>query len=145
MQAVFAIIAIASAVVVAIGSVLDWITVDTGSFGDDFGVEFDDVNKSGLDADGSITIVLAIGIAIVAILALTLKRAWTMITGIVVFALIALIALIDIGDVSSRSDDLQSFGLEASVGVGLWLVLLGGIVGTIACIIGLVKRLEALQ
>lgn len=58
-----------------------------------------------------------------------------MIGALVIAALVGLVAVIDIVDVSSRFSDLE--GLEVSVGIGLWLVLLGALAGVAGAVIAL--------
>ncbi len=122
------------AVLTAIGSVLEWASVDTG-----FGTT---ITKSGLDADGVLTLPAGLlfgGLALSALL-----KVWSMgrmIGALVVAALVALIAVVDIADVSSRFSDLESqgFDVEASVGIGLWLVLVGAILGVVGCVVALIS------
>lgn len=129
---VIKVIAPIGAVLAAIGSVLEWASVDAG---------FTTVSKSGLDADGVLTLPCALifgGLALSAML-----KVWSlgrMIGALVVAALVAVIAVVDIADVSSRFSDLeaQGFDVEASVGIGLWLVLLGAIVGVVGCVVALI-------
>ena len=121
------------AVLAAIGSVLEWASVDAG---------FATVSKSGLDADGALTLPASLifgGLALSALI-----KVWSlgrMIGALVVAALVALIAVVDIADISSRFSDLEAQGIEVdvSVGIGLWLVLLGASVGVAGCVIALVS------
>lgn len=121
------------AVLAAIGSVLEWASVDAG---------FTTVSKNGLDADGALTLPASLifgGLALSALI-----KVWSMgrmIGALVLAALVALVAVVDIADVSSRFSDLEAQGIEvdASVGIGLWLVLLGAIVGVVGCVIALIS------
>lgn len=106
------IVVIASALVV-IGAFLTWATVS--GFGQS-------ESATGLDEDGTITLI--IGIATIGA-ALFLKGRNRMIAVLIGGALVTLIAVIDVVDVMTAADDFE--GLEASVGIGLWLTLLGGI------------------
>lgn len=125
------------AVLAAIGSVLEWASVDAG---------FTTVTKNGLDADGALTLPASLifgGLALSALI-----KVWSMgrmIGALVLAALVALIAVVDIADVSSRFSDLeaQGFEIDASVGIGLWLVLVGAIVGVAGCVIALVSPKSA--
>jgi hypothetical protein len=130
---VIKVLALGGAVLAAIGSVLEWASVSTG---------FGDVTKNGLDADGVITLPAAVlfgGLALSALL-----TAWSkgrMIGALVVAALVALIAVADIADISSRFSDLEAQGIEldVTIGIGLWLVLVGAIVGVAGCVMALVS------
>ena len=56
--------------------------------------------------------------------------------------MVVLIAIVDIADISNTGDELPGGGvnLDTTVGVGLWLTLLGGIAMSLASIIGIIKR-----
>lgn len=131
------VIAPIGAVLAAIGSVLEWASVDAG---------FTTVTKNGLDADGALTLPASLifgGLALSALI-----KVWSMgrmIGALVLAALVALIAVVDIADVSSRFSDLeaQGFEVDASVGIGLWLVLVGAIVGVAGCVIALASPKSA--
>ena len=134
-----AIAGLACTAVAAVGSVLPWATVDTSGFGD-YGLG--DISQDGLDADGKITIVLALIAAGFLIAAIVTKRLWTVITTTSIFAVTALIAVADIADVKSRFNELDglSFGFEVSVGIGLWVLLLASIAGAIVSFIAIFAR-----
>jgi len=93
--------------------------------------------------DGVLTLILAIpviGFGIVRSLGkLSLTAA---IIGTVAGVLVVLIAIVDISDISSTGDELPNGGIniDTTVGVGLWLTLLGGIAMSLASVIGIVKR-----
>jgi hypothetical protein len=130
---------------VAIAAFLTWGTVE--AFGESFdinGVTGSDVPGDNEARDGIITLILAlpvIGFAVVRALGqLSLTAA---IIGTVAGALLVLIAIVDIADISSTGDDLPGggAGIEASIGIGLWLTLAGGIAMALVSIFGIVKRL----
>lgn len=134
-----AIAGLVCAAVAAVGSVLPWATVDTSGFGD-YGLG--DISQDGLDADGKITIVLALIAAGFLVAAIVTKRLWTVITTTSIFAITALIAVADIADVKTRFDELDGlgFGFEVSVGIGLWVLLLASIAGAIVSFIAIFAR-----
>jgi hypothetical protein len=126
------VLALGGAALAAIGSFLPWATVSGG---------FVDISKNGMDGDGVITLVGALifgGLA-----AWSLLGSWSkgrMIGALVVAVLVTLIAVIDIADVASRFSDIdtEALGLDVSIGIGLWIVLLGGLVGVAGCVMALV-------
>ena len=111
-----------AAIVIIVGSVLPWATVSLGDLSESVG---------GMDGDGAITLVLGLLLGAFAVYAYLRGAprglAWA---AAVVAAIVAVVAIIDIADVSSLSGDLGDLA-DVSVGFGLWLVLIGGIAGTI--------------
>src|SRR5262245_3337588 len=131
-------------VLVAIAAFLTWGTVE--GFGQSFdinGVTGSDVPGDNEARDGILTLILAIaviGFAVVrAFGQLSLTAA---IVGAVGGALIVLIAIVDMVDISNTGDDLPGAGagIEASIGIGLWLTLVGGLAMAMVSIFGIVKR-----
>lgn len=83
--------------------------------------------------DGVLTLVLAVPAIVLGILRVTGKAMLgSGITVLVVGALIALIAVVDMDDIN----DLPA----ASIGVGLWLTLLGAIVMVVSGVVGIARR-----
>ena len=103
-----------------IGSATTW--VEAGAF-----------TKTGLDdADGVITLPLAIIAAVFALVRLAGKLPTTAaIVGLVVGLLLTLVGFIDVADIKD---------VGADVGYGLWMVLAGGIAMVLVSIAGIVKR-----
>ena len=66
---------------------------------------FGSVSKSGTDGDGQITLIAG--------------------------CLAALVAVMDIIDVSRTAGEVESAYLDASVGIGLWVVLAGAVVAVV--------------
>ncbi len=101
---------------IIIGSVLPWATINLGIVSQSIG---------GLDGDGGITIVLSLVAGLLVFLSKGRKIGFA-IGAVVAVVLCALIAVIDISDVSSTFD---GSGLDAgvSVGIGLWLVLVASL------------------
>ncbi len=122
-----AVVGIVGAVVVVIGSFGTWATI--GSF-----------SVSGIDGggDGWITLVLAIVTGGLCAGVLTPPAVARVVRWIPLpFALLSLlVALVDIADISSTSNEFASgFGViegSLSVGWGLWVVLAGAIVASVA-------------
>jgi hypothetical protein len=136
----------ATGVLVAIAAFLTWGTVE--GFGQSFdvnGVTGSDIPNDDEAKDGILTLILAIpviGFAVVrGIGQLSLTAA---IIGTVGGALVTLIAIVDIDDIASLEDQFgpgaAAAGVEASVGIGLWLTLAGGIAMALVSIFGIVKR-----
>lgn len=136
----------ATGVLVAIAAFLTWGTVE--GFGQSFdvnGVTGSDIPNDEDAKDGILTLILAIpviGFAVVrGIGQLSLTAA---IIGTVAGALVTLIAIVDIDDIASLEDEFGpgagAAGVEASVGIGLWLTLAGGIAMALVSIFGIVKR-----
>jgi len=134
----------ATGLLVAIAAFLTWGTIE--GFGQSYainGVTGSDFPGDDKTRDGVLTLTLAIpaiGFAIVRALGkLSLTAA---IIGTVAGVLVVLIAIIDIADISSNADDLPGSGvnIDTTVGVGLWLTLVGGIALAVASLIGIVKR-----
>ena len=108
-------------VVALIGSFLAWGTVSAGGLS---------VSVSGTDGgDGTLTLLLAVATAVAAILLMGRGRA-RQISIIVGAALILLIAIINIVDISSLGSDFGD-AVDVSIGLGLWLVLLGGLAAAV--------------
>ena len=122
--------------VVLLGSFLPWATVSASFLGE--------VTVSGMDGDGVLTLLggaVAGGLALSAFLGRAAR--WKVVTALVFAVLVALVALIDIVDINSRVADLEGEGLGAaidvSIGIGLWLTLLGGIATVVGCALTLPK------
>jgi hypothetical protein len=117
------------------GSFLPWARAEAGPF---------TATKNGIDGDGVLTLVLALAIA----LFLFLVRHPRVMAGLVVGAggLATLVAVIDVVDVSNRANDLEasitSLHASVSVGYGLWIALVGGVIAVAGGIVALVKGPE---
>lgn len=107
-----------AAVLIVIGSVLPWATIDLGFISQSIG---------GLDGDGGITLVLALVAGVLAYFSKGRKIGFA-IGAVVAAAISALIAVIDIADVSSLGGG-GDLGIDSgiSVGIGLWLVLIASL------------------
>jgi hypothetical protein len=104
------------ALVLAVGSFLPWVKASAGPF---------TATENGLDGDGVITLAMAIGIVLAALL---IKRASTAVTTVLVLAVLAgAIAVYDWVDVSKQADDLagNTPGVSAGIGIGIVVCVIG--------------------
>lgn len=109
----------AAAALIIVGSFLAWATVSLAGISQSVG---------GMDGDGPITLVTGIALGVLGWLVYSGGWQNWIVTGIV--ALIAGgIAAIDMADVNSIAGDFP--GVDANIGIGLWFVLLGAIVGLV--------------
>ena len=119
------------AVAVVVGAMLPWASVAT---------PFGTISKNGTDGDGIITMIF--GLAAGVLLLLRWNRAparGLTIAALVVSVLIGVVAVVDMIDVKSRFTS-GSVSLSASIGVGLWLTLLGAVAALAGTIISLASR-----
>lgn len=117
---------IAGAVLAVVGSILPWVKATVPFFGS---VEF-----AGTDGDGKIT--LALGAAV--LLSLVNHAVWRSLGLVAALGLLG-ISLYDISNISNAIDDVpdEYAGMvSASVGIGLWVVLIASLVA----IVGIVVR-----
>ena len=121
-------------VMVAIGSALPWVTASALMFS---------VSKGGLSGDGVFTIILAfVGLMFFA-MGIYWKANWPFAVGTILSLLILAIAAYEIANVVKIAADVAAdseVAASASVGIGLIICLIGGIIGVIAGISGLIKR-----
>jgi len=103
----------------AIGSVLPWATVSAMVFS---------VSKGGLSGDGIITIILSVlGLGLFAI-GITGKARWAFISGLILSAIILGVSIYDAVDITKLASGAQA-GASITVGVGLVLCIIGGVIG----------------
>jgi hypothetical protein len=108
---------LAGSLVVCVGSLMAWATVTI------FGLQ---VTKSGTDGDGSITLVVGLIMAILALVGLLSGRRLGI--PVLIGALLALaVALYDILDIQSRAGTFggSDVAVDVSVGPGLWVTAVG--------------------
>jgi hypothetical protein len=112
---------IAGASLSFLGSLLPWASIDF------LGAT---ISKNGTDGDGVLTLIGALLIAGLAIPPLWGRaRKGLFIGALVAAVLVTIIAIVDIADVASRLADVNSSGMaSASIGYGLWITLVGGLV-----------------
>jgi hypothetical protein len=135
----------ATAVIVGVAAFLTWGTIELGGQSYDInGVTGSDVPNDDEAKDGVITLILAL-----VVLGFGVVRAFgplqltTAIIGAVAGALVVLIAIVDIADIQEQKDEIAAISAgaaEASVGIGLWLTLAGGILMALISAWGIVKR-----
>lgn len=127
-------VALAGVALIVVGSFLPWASVS---------ILGQEVTVDGMDGDGAITLIGGVLVGALALAAHLQRPArWKVVTALVVAALVTLVAVIDIVDVNSRVADVEgdfAVDIEASIGIGLWLVLAGGIVATLAAALTLPK------
>ncbi|NQV05628.1 hypothetical protein HQ535_03685 [bacterium] len=104
------------ALLVILGSFLTWVSIDIGG-------QTISSSGTGEGGDGTLTLILAIAAVALAVFLLG-KGTARKIAVAIAAALILLIAIIDVQDIMSGGD----LGIDASVGIGLWLVVVGGVV-----------------
>jgi hypothetical protein len=125
---------------VAIASFLPWSTASVGVVS---------VNRNGMQLgpnlgfsiDGVIALILGLLVALVGITSLTRTAfpRWVQTSPIVLGIGVVILAIVDLSTVNSYVSHLHSEGLTASVGYGLWIVLIGGI---IAILFGAISWVE---
>lgn len=113
-----------SALLVLLGSLLPWATVETG---------FGSISVRGTEGDGVLTLLLALAGGAAAVAVVMARKPMAAIGGIVAGGLALAIGLFDFIDLARATGD--SGGLvQAHTGFGLWLVLLGSLAMTGASI-----------
>jgi hypothetical protein len=126
-----AIIVIIMGLLIIIGSILPWATAQS---------VFGSMSKNGIEGDGKIT--LATGIITllcgIAILVSEKNSGWIGLAVIASGASLA-VAIIDLVDVSNKLSGISNEYVKASAGIGLYIVLVGGIVGIIGALVSATK------
>jgi len=118
-------IVLVGALLALIGSFLPWATVSVEGFGSE--------SASGMDGDGVITLIVALAAAAIAVF---MKGRGRMIGIIVAAGIIILVSIIDIADVNRAAGEIGDIpGVDTSVGFGLWLVLVGGVVALVGAFV----------
>lgn len=116
-----ALVSIGGFALAALGSLLPWATLTTG---------FGSVSVNGTDGDGIMTLLMGLAGSALMFLAYSGKsRTVFSAISIVLALIIAFVGIVDAVDVSSAVSDGDDFGIRASVGIGLYLVIIGGLVG----------------
>jgi hypothetical protein len=100
------------------------------------------LSLAGTEGDGAITLFFALIIgAMGLVIGLRQGRLWASILACALGAVTTITAIVDIGNVSNRANDFNdSFGLDVSVGSGLWLTLVTGIAATGLSVAAIVRR-----
>lgn len=119
--------------VVVIGSLLPWAEVTVPLVGT--------VSKAGTEGDGVLTLIGALIFGGLALPGLIGK--WSrgvLIAALVVALLVAAVAVVDMVDVAERFAEADDQVVDASIGIGLWLVLLEAGVAVVGGVIALASR-----
>ena len=113
---------ILAAIVVVIGSILPWATITSG---------FGSASKNGTSGDGVLTLILA-GLAVCVVLAFLARPSrWWVILVFVLFVIVTIIGIHDMSSLPVPSADAAQY-VSVDVGTGLWLCVIGAIVGVVA-------------
>ncbi len=117
-----------------LGSVLNWFTID--------GEAFNGFSETGGESkDGPFFAFVAVVCIGAGITFLAARRVLALAIVALVFASLGLFgALADIGDVSDASDIADRFNFDFTTGAGLYVVLIGSLVGIAGNIVALAKR-----
>ncbi|HEX7463723.1 MAG TPA: hypothetical protein VF382_02360 [Actinomycetota bacterium] len=110
---------------VLLGSFLPWATIRSAVLSSP-----GSLSVNGTDGDGQITLVLALVIVGIGVVGLMGRPRFWLIS-LIAGCLAALVAVIDIIDVSRTAGEVESAYLDASVGIGLWVVLAGAVVAVV--------------
>ena len=119
---------------VMLGALLPWAKVQAGIFS---------AEKAGTDGDGVITLLLALGVGVVAILLVTQGvQLWKPIVIVAAGGLCVLTAIVDMVDVKNRAADPPEGleGIQVTIGIGLWLTLLGAVAIVVGGVLTLTTR-----
>ncbi|MBE7196129.1 MAG: hypothetical protein INR66_27085 [Gordonia polyisoprenivorans] len=131
-------------VIAIVGVFLSWltitvqgVTVTVNGFGSVSGGAGDAESPFTGSSHGIRALIFGIIVLVGAIVVIATKKAPTSALGLVGGALLVVFGLIDFFDIKGEIDSAPS-SIEASVGIGLWLVIIGGAIGLIGALIGLV-------
>lgn len=130
----------------AIGLLLGGALLIIGSFVTWFSLLGIDVTgfTSGSDdtvRDGPLFLTLGIVVVIFGVVLLALKRVLGVaIAGVVVGVVAVIAALADLGDVSNAQDTALDAGIDFTIGPGLYLCVVGGVLSIAGGVIAIVKR-----
>ena len=120
---------------VALGSLLPWAEITAPFVGT--------VTVAGTDGDGVLTLFGAVITGVLAVVAFGARRSTGALIGALVVALlVAAVAVIDMVDVSDRIGDVEGgdVAIQASIGIGLWIVLLGAAAAVVGTALALSSR-----
>ncbi len=106
-----------------VGSFVPWVTVDTA---------FGTLNKNGIDGDGKLTAATGIlALLLIAVGASTRERI-LLAVGAVISAAGGAIGIYDGVDIGRAASDITSNYATATVGIGIYVTIAGGLMGFIA-------------
>lgn len=113
-----AIAVVVGGILVAVGSLLPWATATTG---------FGSISIAGTDGDGKITLVLGAVAALVGFLSIETTSQGLRVTAFIAGALAGLAGAMDYSSLDKRLNEASSDAIRASIGPGLYLVLVGAV------------------
>ena len=125
------ILALVGGALMVLGSVLPWAQV-TSVFGS--------VSLNGTEGDGKVTLVLGLVVAVLGLVALANHRAKLHILVPILGLIGGGVGLYDLLNVSSKFESVSSEFVRPSVGIGLYLVILGGGVALVAALFGATNK-----
>lgn len=111
---------------VVVGSIMPWASIATA---------FGTVSVAGTEGDGKITLALGVVLLILAAVQINSGSAGLRLFGAIVGAGAGVVAVIDIANVSSKIGAVSSVFARASVGSGLYVVLVGAAVAVIGAVV----------
>ena len=118
-----------------VGSVTPWASVHFLGF---------NRTINGTDGDGKLSVVCAGVVAVMGLLiALRVGHLWTSIVGLVFAVFTALIGFADVGSINGNYGPLKDAQVPdgaVSTAYGIWLVVVGGVLGIVASIVAMVRR-----
>jgi hypothetical protein len=112
---------------VVVGSIMPWASIATA---------FGTVSVAGTEGDGKITLALGVGLLILAAVQISNANPGLRLFSAIVGAGTGVVAVIDIANVSSKVGEVSSAFARASVGSGLYVVLVGGALAIIGAVAG---------
>ncbi len=126
------ILALVGGCLMVLGSLFPWAQVVS---------VFGTVTVNGTEGDGKITIVLGLVVAVLGLLAIANRRAKLHILVPILGLVGGGIGLLDLLNASSKFESVASDGfVHPSIGIGLYLVILGGIATLVAALFGATNR-----
>ena len=110
-----------------LGTLTTWITASAGFFS---------VSLNGTSTDdGKIAVVLALLATVATLVNIWKPRRVLAIASVALFGLLAILSIYEVFNISSKSYSGDGISVTASVGIGVYLCLLGGVAGVVAWII----------
>src|SRR5664280_1378286 len=110
-----------------LGTLTTWITANAGFFS---------VSVNGISSDdGKIAVVLALLATVATLVNIWKPRRVLAFASVILFGLLAILSIYEIVNISSKSYSGDGMTISASVGIGVYLCLLGGVAGVVAWII----------
>jgi hypothetical protein len=127
------VLTLAGAAMVTVGSLLPWANVTAPFFGT--------FSIAGTDGDGTLTLVAGLVVGALTLWAYAGRFSPGPIVAALVVSLVSgVVAIVDMADVSGLAGEASEddVSVAVSIGIGLWLVLLGAVAATGGCILSLV-------